>query len=584
MGPAVELVDSRRLTGPNLHCRSAGAVVELRFGAGVDREAFIGRWREALARALTALGWTAELHARPFESPEGLRGAELMFSAAVDRLYAATEVNEWAVAVARLEAEAEPEPAAMARLAAVAAQEQAERRGALALIAAAEARGVPWLIDDDELSLGYFADSGRWPVAALPEPESLDWSRLRGRAIALITGTNGKTTTTRLLARIAARQGVRVGNTSTDGLCVDEREVESGDWTGPGGARAVLRNPAIELALLETARGGLLRRGAAVSSCAVGVVTNVASDHLGEYGIFDVEGMAMAKGIVAKIVAPGGRVVLGADSPALVAWAAAQELAAPIVWVSSEPDNPVLAEARARGGEVWTVVEGGVVRSVGLERSELCRVDEMPLSLGGLARHNVQNALAAAAAARGLGFDDAAIVAGLREFGARPEDNPGRARVWQVTRRGGETVDLLLDFAHNLAGLEAISELVRGLARRPLLCFGMAGDRGDDQLRAQARALVSFRPRRIIVRELGSHRRGRAPGEVPRILDQALRAAGLDPGAILHTESEVASLDAALELAEPGELVVVLVHTERDAVDAWLREHDARPGRLRAGT
>jgi cyanophycin synthetase len=579
---SVVLLDSRRLTGPNLHGRSPGAVVTLGFGDDVDPVAFIDRWRAALERALTTLGWTAELDVRRWEGgPGGERGAELMFTAPVDRLYAATYLNEWAVARAR--GEAEPD-GSLAGIAESAEAERARRRGLVELLAAAESRGVPWLLDDDEVSLGYFDQCVRWPLGSeqeLPSPDAVDWSRLGPRPVALITGTNGKTTTTRLLARIARLAGRHVGNTSTDGLCVDEQLVDEGDWTGPAGARAVLRNPAIDIAILEAARGGLLRRGAGVRSCTVAVITNIARDHLGEYGILDLAAMAAVKGIVASIVEPGGRIVLGADSPALVAWAheqvQAQQLAAPIVWFSLDPRNDVLVRAQSEGAEVWTLLDAQVVRLVGGQATRLCRVDELPIGLGGLARHNLDNALAAAAAARGLGFDDAVIVAGLREFGAHVRDNPGRANVWDIARPTGGRVKVLLDFAHNLAGIAAMAEVVRGLGGRPTVCFGMAGDRSDDDLRKLAAALISLDPQRVILREQPAYARGRDPAEVPRLLEQGLRAVSDVP--ITHVRDEIESLELALAQPnpEPVELVVVLVHTQRDEVEDWLRAHDPQP-------
>ncbi len=582
-----KLLDSRRLTGPNLYGTSPGAVVTLGFPDGYDIDAFIERWKAALARGLAVLGWTAEIHVRQWEHGEGReegtgeRGAELMFTAPVDRLYAAADLDEWAVARAR----GEPEPeGSLAVIAERAAFERERREGLLELLAAADERGVPWLLDDDEVSLGYFDQCIRWPLGrerVLPSPEDVDWIRLGQRPVALITGTNGKTTTTRLLARICRKQGLRVGNTSTDGLYVDEQLIEAGDWTGPGGARAVLRNPDVGVALLEAARGGLLRRGVGVHRCAVAVITNIARDHLGEYGIVDLGGMAAAKGIIAKIVEPSGRVVLGADSPPLVAWAKGQRLPAPIVWFSLDPESEVLRAAGAH--EVWTVRDAQLVRIEGGETTALCRIDEVPIALDGLARHNLANALAAAAAARGLGFDDAAIAAGLREFGADPQDNPGRARLWQLSRPDGGRMRVLLDFAHNLAGISAISEVVRGIAERsgaqPTVCFGMAGDRSDADLQKLAAALFALNPRRVILREQPEYARGRDPAEVPRVLEAGLRAAGEVP--IAHARGEIESLELAIadEAISPSDelFVVVLVHTEREEVDEWLRRRGATP-------
>ncbi len=584
----VDLVDSRRLTGASLHTRAPGAVLELRFPGRREPEgeplAVIAGWERALSDGLGQLGWIATLHHRRFVDDSGREGAELMFTAAVDRLYAATELNEWALARALGQLDDGQAEARLAQIAAAAEAEQDARRGAVELLAAAEARGVMGLIDDERLSLGQYAEVQSWPVGALPGVDAIDWSQLRRRPLALITGTNGKTTTTRLLTRMLRKHGLRVGNSSTDGLYVDERLIDSGDWTGPGGARAILRNPAIDVALLEAARGGLLRRGVGAPRADVTVITNVARDHLGEYGVFDLAGMAAAKGVVASVVDADGRVVLGAESPALVEWARGRELPAATVWFALDPEHPVMREAVAAGGEVWTLVDGCVARRDHEGTSKLCTVADMPSSLGGRARHNVANALAAAAAARGLGVPDEAIVAALREFGAAPEDNPGRARIWSVPREGDQPpLRLFVDFAHNLAGIAAVAEIIAALAQRcasgPAVCFGMAGDRSDAELGELATALVRLDPSAVILREQPDYLRGREPGEVPALLEQGLRAAGLDPRRISTAADEPASIERAIELG--AELIVILVHTEREAVTRWLQAHHARADTIR---
>lgn len=587
---AIERLDSRRLTGPNVHCASAGAVAEVRFD-GLPEPA-IARWRAHVTEGAAELGWSIAIHVREFLDAEGRAGAELMFTAPVDQLYAATELNEWAIArAAGVEAEND-----LATVADHAAAERAQRAGALALIERAEREGVDWLLDDDALSLGYFDDAQTFVFAEgpLPGPEAIDWTGFRRHPVVVLTGTNGKTTTTRLLARLVRRAGLRVGNTSTDGLCVDEVLVEAGDWTGPGGARAVLRHPGLDVALLEAARGGLLRRGLGVRSPDVAVITNVDRDHLGEYGVFDLAGMAAAKGIVARAAKADGKVILGADSPALVDWAARAlpdpGEAAPsagrarVVWFSLDPDSPVLLEHRRTGGETWTVEGGWMVchPAGGGSPRKLVPVADIPLTLDGHARHNVANALAAAAAAHALGLEDRAVVTGLLEFGARPEDNPGRAHLWTVPRDREDpaagSVDLLVDFAHNLAGLTAIQALVARDGRRPILSFAMAGDRSDEDLLALGAALREFEPRSLVLREQVGTLRGRPLGEVPTKLAAGYGVGpGDGAGAVTIVEDEPSALDFALADSAPGDLVVLLVHTERDAVAAWLSENRARP-------
>ncbi len=564
----MELVDGRRLTGANLYDRRPGAIAEVRFADGEDPEQAIAAWRAALALGLAKLGWTAEIHVRRFGA-----GADLMFTADVDRLYAACDLAEWAIrgdAIAGLDAIAE-----------AAKREQAARGGCLALIERAEAAGVPWLLDDDQLSLGHGARAQTWPVGQVPEPATLDLASFGGPVpTALITGTNGKTTCARLLARIVRLAGLHVGNTSTDGVYVDERMIEEGDWTGPGGARTLLRRADVEVAVLEVARGGMLRRGLGVPHATAALITNVSNDHLGEYGIDTLDDLARAKAIVTDVVTPStGRIVLGADSASLVALARTREFSAPIIWVSADPRNPVLVEHRAAGGEVCTVIDGVVCFCTGDQVEPLLAVTEIPLTIAGRARHNVANVLGVVGLARGLGLPSPAILAGLAEFGSAVKDNPGRARVWAVPVPTGE-VTVLLDFAHNQAGLATMAELVGGLERSVLISFGMAGDRSDEDLRALGTALLKFRPRLAFVREQPEYLRGRERGVVSRLLAEGLMRGGLSSTAMDFARNEPEALSLALAEARAGELIVHLVHTDHDGVAAWLSKVGARPGSL----
>ena len=562
----MRLVDSRRLTGLNRHDDRAGAAVSVRFDPGEDPSAAIARWREAVQHGLKQLGWTATLHHRqstdPIQGPE----AELMFTAEVDRLYAATELAEWAVAVASGET---PD---LHPVQASAAAQVAAGRGLLELLARARAEDVPVLLDDEALTFGWGRHGRTWPIDELPAPNAVDWSACNKIPVALVTGTNGKTTTSRLVARIAREAGLRTGNTSTDGIDVDGVQVEAGDWTGPGAARTLLRRTELDVAILEAARGGLLRRGLEVRGCDAAIVTNVDHDHLGEYGVHDLEDLAAAKGLVTRAVRPGGRIVLGAQSPALVRWALAQSFGAPVEWFSTDPDDPVLARHVATGGVGWTIADGMIVRREATTDEAILPVTQPPITFGGKARHNVANVLGSVAVAHALGITTEAIAAGCRAFGADPGDNPGRARAWTLA----DGRDVLLDFAHNRAGLEAIVDLVRALGRAPVVCFGMAGDRSDAELRDLGTMLARLGPRVVVLREAAAYRRGRDAGEVPALLAEGLHATGFPQSAIHFADDEPSSLDRARELAAPGELILLLLHTERDVVDAWLRRAGAR--------
>lgn len=562
----MRLIDSRRLTGVNLDLDGPGAIAEVEFEAGDDVARALAAWHASVAAATEMFGWRGPRVVRRY--PDA-RGAALVFAAPLDALYVATDINDWAVECAQRALSGEAPRPAFALLPAWQAAHAREIVRPLApLAAAAHERGLPLLLDDDNLSIGSGAGSRTWPRTAPPTPGEVPWRDLRAIPVALVTGTNGKTTTARMLARIARTAGHVPGNTSTDGLAIDEKVVDPGDWTGPGAARIVLRDPRVTLAVLEVARGGILRRGLAVDRADVACITNVGADHLGEYGIDDIAGMARVKAVVARVVRPGGRIVLGADSPPLLALDVAS-FPAPVAWFSRDPDHPRLVAHRAAGGEVFFVSTDGVLtRGRGPAADEpLVAVTDLPASFGGAAAHNVANALAAAALASGLGLPDAAIAAGLRSFA----DNPGRAT---LVRLGD--LRLFLDFAHNPHGIAAVAPLLANLraGHRLLVSLGVAGDRRDDDIRAVARAVVDLRPDLVLTRDLDHYLRGRSPGDVPAVLEAEFAAHGV---ACERTTGEVGAIRRALEWARPGDLAAILVHVDRDEVWAELTARGVDP-------
>jgi cyanophycin synthetase len=566
-------LDSRRLTGPGLLLDRAGAVLEVALPEGPAGEAAVGRWREELERLLAALGWAGEtLAVRRFPG-----GASLAFTAPPDALYAATEINEqaWAAALARHDGSEPPAFAdAVERLAGEIAREQ--NPALLALRAEAGRRGVACLLGEGLVTLGLGAGSRTWPEDALPSPAEVDWSGIRDVPVLLVTGTNGKTTTVRLTAAIAREAGVAAGITSTDRVEVAGESLDQGDCSGPMGARTLLRDRRVELAILETARGGLLRRGLAVERAAAALVTNVAADHLGEFGIGDLADLAEVKLLVTRVVPPEGRVVLNADDPELAGRGSRPgSFRAPVVWFTLNPANPLVQSHLAAGGEAWLQEQGELVHARGTVREPLLPVADIPLALGGAARYNVANALAAAALATAAGLPATAIAAGLRSLHPTPDDNPGRTNL--LERRG---VHILLDYAHNPHGLTALLELAATLpAERRLIVLGHAGDRTDEALRDVARTAWTFRPDRVVVKELPTMLRGRAPGEVPAVFLDELRRLGAPEEMLSEAPDEPEAVRQALAWARPGDLLLLLVHTDREAVLEMLgQDGDVSPG------
>lgn len=550
--------DSRRVPGANVLWPRACAVLDL---AWPDAEApqALAAWRARARQILDAVGWPDQTTAeRLFPG-----GATLALSSPFDTLYSATEVNEWAWAAADADldgrAPAEALAAAAARLRARIAGERRPRLTALK--AEAERRGLCFIRDDRYVSCGMGRGSRAWPVERHPDAEAVPWEELGNVPAAILTGTNGKSTTTRLLGEIIAAAGKIGGFSSTDFVKVGEETVETGDWAGPMGARLVLRHRKVEVAVLETARGGMLRRGLGLPRADVACVTNVAADHLGEWGIADLDQLADVKFIVRHVAQ---RLVLNAEDAKSVERAA--QCAQPITWFSTRDGLPLL-QAHARAGGLAVVADGTTLWFCeGAQRTAVMPLAEIPITLGGAARFNAANAAAAAGVALGLGLRLADLRAGLASFRSDPRRNPGRLNEFDF---GG--VRALVDFAHNPHGQAALYEMARALApRRCLVMVGHAGDRTDEDIREVALTAWRAGMDRILIKEQEKYLRGRAPGVIPGIMREALRAAGCPDERIGMHAGELDATRAALEWARPGDLLLVLALAQREEVLAYL--------------
>ena len=550
--PATPFEGSRRLTGPNLYFVGCGVVLETRAEPTAEQ---IACWHERVSWATAELGWPepgAVVRAHP-------GGAALAFRAEPDQLLTATEVNEWAWCVANaapvLHAPGHPAiddaAAALRTLRSLAA---AERDPALrALAAAAARRGVDLLWDDEAVSLGLGAGSLRWSRGTLPDPLAVAWERLHRIPVALVTGSNGKTTTVRLIAACCRAQGWRSGHNCTDGLFLDGTLIEPGDWSGPAGARAVLRNDQVEAAVLETARGGILRRGLAFDAADVAVVTNISVDHFGEYGIASLADLAEAKLVVARGLRPGGWLVLNADDAEL---RSAAPVPSALAWFASDLEDAFLAAQRAQGRPVCGERAGRLVLARDGTEHDLGAIADMPLSVAGAARYNIANLAAAALAAAGLGVAPAAIAATFAHFGSRRSDNPGRLQRWTL---GG--AEVLVDYAHNPAGLEGLLAVARALhGDRVCLLLGQAGNRGDAEIAALARSAAGFAPEVVVLKDLDGYLRGRAPGEVPRLLAAELERGGVPAARIRTVLPELQAARTLLAQARAGDVLVMPMH------------------------
>lgn len=558
------LVDARRLTGPNLLARSPLVIVELTLDVPDVFEHCREVYLLELGRMRSALGFTPDVSTteRPHQG-----GAVIGYEAPLDVMLACAEMSEWAALSAcevlrdRPPFELEPK---RTEIEAMLAKER--NPALLELEAAAQQHGVLFLWDDERVTVGSGPTAQTFPHAAIPAPDTLDWPSIASIPAALITGTNGKTTTSRLLSRMVHEGGRRVGSTSSDGVSVNGELVEEGDWTGPAAARMVLRRPDVDVAVLETARGGILRRGLATDFCEAAAITNVSEDHTGGYGIDDLTAMTRVKSVVAYAVRPGGTVVLNAHDPKLVALA--KTLRTNVVLVADLDGGDAAAAAAieahgAHGGRIVVARNNRIVDGTG--ETLAVAVDAVPITYGGAARYNVENALVAVALARALGVADDAIARALTGF--LTTDNPRRG---EIHERAG--VRIMLDFGHNPEGVRAVLRLVETLrgAGRLFVVAGSAGDRTNHEIQEMARAIVEAKPHRVLLRELTAYLRGRIPGEVTGIFKHMLEQHGLASELITIAPGEVAALEQSMRDAGPGDFVLVLIHVEDEAVHAYL--------------
>ena len=402
-----------------------------------------------------------------------------------------------------------------------------------------------------------------------------------------ISGTNGKSTVSRLITHILVLAGHHVGTTTSDGVLVDERMVEPGDWTGPGGAQQILRRSDIDLAVLETARGGIVLRGMGYESNDTAVLTNVSSDHLDLQGIHTLPELAEVKATIARVTKPGGWVVLNGDDPLVAAIGRRVRAHVAFFTTAAGAPPPVVRRHLAKGGRAYLVRDGWMVEAEGERTSRIVEVGRVPITIGGLARHNVANSLAAAGGARGMGATLAQLRDGLTDFAPSAERSPGRLNLFRL---GARTV--IVDFAHNEAGIDAVMDVAEGVAAGaagrtvPItVIIGTAGDRPDDTLRGIGR-IAAQRAQRVAIKETLKYLRGRTATSVVGELLAGVRAGGGSTADVPVYPSETAALRAELNGAAGNDqgrgadaprVIVLLCHEEREEVFELLAKMGARP-------
>ena len=566
----VRLVETRLLEGPNVY--RLEPVVKLEFAVG-KRRTFYGQ-RDPARHALVQLG--ASVPARDWpdgvaavvawirrlrgESGEGHRGL------AVHR---SSDPGHWIVTFPWLGAER--------------ALTLAEAALALATRDVSPSRTA-------HLTGGQERLLARWRARlAVSRATPPTWIRDVDRRVPIVSvsGTNGKSTVTRLISHIMLRSGRHVGTTTSDGVLVDERMVDPGDWTGPGGAQQILARHDIDLAVLETARGGIILRGVGYESNDASVLTNVSSDHLDLQGIHTLPELAEVKSTICRITRPDGWAVLNADDPLVMAVARRVRAQVALFSLAAE-DSPPIRRHRAAGGRAYLVRDGMLVEADGPTETAIVEVQRVPLTIGGLARHNVANALAAAGGARGVGATIAEVRDGLVDFAPDPSSSPGRLNLFRLGARV-----VIVDFAHNEAGLSAILDVAEGIAAgaagraAPITAIiGTAGDRPDDTLRGIGRIAAS-RAQRVAIKQTLRYLRGRTPESVIGELLAGVMAGGIPATDVPIYPDETRALQAELNGApgagahggrpDAARVIVLMCHQERDEVYDLLARAGARP-------
>jgi len=390
--------------------------------------------------------------------------------------------------------------------------------------------------------------------------------------VVAVTGTNGKTTTSRMIAHIARTDGRLVGWSNTDGIYIDGELVEEGDYSGPSGAGRVLAHPQVELAVTETARGGILLKGIGLTRNDVSVVTNVSADHLGLQGIDTLDQLAEVKGVVPHITRKGGWAVLNGDDPRVFAMRTTIK-AQPWVF-SRDPDSPAIREVLSDGGRATTVIDGWIaVLLPHRDPDPLVELVDVPMTLAGLSRFNVENSLAAASAALAIGISREVVVEGLRSFLPDAEHNPGRMNFFSMP----DGVSVVMDLAHNEAGLEALLEIMNGVRRpgcRLLLGLGAVGDRTDELIETLGE--IGARDSDVIaIGHKARYLRGRTTEELEELMRAGAARVGVTDVPAYPTE--VACLAALVDRAAPGDVVGLMCHAERQEAYDWIAEHAGTP-------
>jgi len=453
------------------------------------------------------------------------------------------------------------------------------------LVDEAKKRDIPWMRVEEEhaIQIGYGANQVRIAdMGKTADPDAspqiiaeifTDEKPARIPIIA-ITGTNGKTSTTRLLSHIIKNEGFTVGFTTTDGIYVNNILQEKGDNTGPISAKQVLQHTGVDFAVLETARGGILRSGLGFDKCDVGIITNIKEDHLGLNDIHDLDDLAKVKGVVARSVNEDGWAVLNADDEHCVKIAA--DLDCYRAFFSMEQNNPVIAKRIAKGKTVAVVKDGWITIKKGSEVTKIVEVATVPVTLNGKLKFMIANVLAATLGAYVYGIPAESIKQALQTFTPDYESMPGRMNLFTFNK-----FKVLVDYAHNPHGVAAVEDYVNTLhATRKIGIISGVGDRRDEDIIECAKISARFCDHIIIRKKLDM--RGRTQDNVSALLLEGIHLGKKD---ITHeiVLEETDAIKHAMAIAGEGDLIIALtdeITTVVEIIKEQLENEKGNAGRM----
>ena len=383
--------------------------------------------------------------------------------------------------------------------------------------------------------------------------------------IIAVTGTNGKTTTAKLLAHTLKYGGSVVGLASTTGVQIDGTEILSGDYAGPAGSRAVLSDPTIDHAVLEASRGGIIRRGLGFPDCHAGVLLNVDDDHIGLDGVDDIEELALVKSTVIEVVRDDGVSVLNADDPTVVGLR--DRAGGRVIYFSLQAENPVVLDHVAQGGTAVVLRKGRVVILSTEPPVQVMAADDAPVSLHGAALFNVANVLAAVAALYGLGLPVSRIRSGISTFHPTPGQNPGRMNMIDFV-----SFKVVIDYGHNVPAVRALGRSLPLLTKgRKIVVAHGTGTRLDENVKELGAALAAVYDQ-IIVADVDP--RDREPGDTARLVRQGAIDQGCSADRVEVVLDPLEAIDRAFEVVESGDLIVIQVDEVKPMLDRVMAHHE----------